>query len=92
VVVATVRFTRMKMLVRLVGWILIAVGLVGGVAGGVLIALGRISGGWLTAVYIVGGAIIVIVIGRALTRVGRRRKESYDDQWTRKGPPKQPGT
>ncbi len=82
----------MKMLVRLVGWILIAVAIVGGIAGAVLIATSRISGGWLTWVYVVGSAILAIIIGRALTRVGRRRKESYEDQWTRKGPPKQPAT
>jgi hypothetical protein len=82
----------MKVLVRLVGWILIAVAVVGGIAGVVLIATGRISGGWLTWAYVVGPAILAIIIGRALTRVGHRPKESYDDQWTRKGPPKQPAT
>lgn len=82
----------MKMLVRLVGWILIAVAIVGGIAGVVLIATSRISGGWLTWGYVLGSAILAIIIGRALTRVGRRRKESYDDQWTRKGPPKEPAT
>jgi MFS family permease len=82
----------MKMLVRLVGWILIAVGIVGGVAGAVLIATNRISGGWVMAAYVIGPAILVIIIGRVLTRVGRRSKDVYDDQWTRKGPPKQPVT
>ena len=82
----------MKVLVRLVGWILIAVAIVGGIAGVVLIATSRISGGWLTWAYVIGSAILAIIIGRALTRVGRRRKESYEDQWTRNGPPKQPAT
>jgi hypothetical protein len=75
-------------LVRVLGWILILVAVVGGIAGAALVVTGRITGGFLTAVYIVGPAIIVIVIGRAMTRAGRRGKGDYADQWTRHGAPK----
>ena len=53
-----------------------------------LVVTDRIPGGFLTAIYIVGPAIIVIVIGRAMTRAGRRGKDDYADQWTRNGAPK----
>jgi hypothetical protein len=75
-------------LVRILGWILILLAVVGGIAGAVLVWTGRIPGGFLTAVYIVGPAIIGIVIGRAMTRAGRRGKDGYADQWTRHGAPK----
>ena len=75
-------------LVRILGWILILLAVVGGIAGAVLVVTDRIPGGFLTALYIVGPAIIVIVIGRAMTRAGRRGKDDYADQWTRNGAPK----
>ena len=75
-------------LVRILGWILILAALVGGLVGAALVATDRITGGLLTALYIVGPAIIVIVIGRAMTRAGRRGKDAYADQWTRNGAPK----
>jgi hypothetical protein len=77
----------MKMVVRLVGWVLIAVAIVGGVAGVVLVATNRISGGMVVAGYVAAVTILVVIIGWALTRVGRRRKEVYDAQWTRKAAP-----
>lgn len=76
-------------LVRILGWILILVAVVGGIAGAVLVATDRIAGGLLAALYIVGPAVIVILIGRAMTRAGRRGKDSYADQWTRNGGPKE---
>lgn len=79
----------MKVLVRLLGWILILVGIVGGITGVVLVATGRISGNFLTAVYVAAPAVLMIIIGRAMTRAGRRGKNSYGEQWTRKGPPRE---
>ena len=76
-------------LVRILGWLLIILAVLGGIAGGLLVATGRISFSFLTALYIAGPAIIGIVIGRAMTRAGRRGKDSYADQWTRNGAPKQ---
>lgn len=75
-------------LVRILGWILILLSVLGGIVGAVLVVTNRIPGGFLTALYIVGPAIIGIVIGRAMTRAGRRRKDDYADQWTRNGAPK----
>jgi cytochrome c biogenesis protein CcdA len=75
-------------LVRILGWILIIAAVLGGIAGAALVFTDRISGGFLTAVYIVGPAILLILIGRAMTRAGRRGKDSYADQWTRNGGPK----
>jgi hypothetical protein len=75
-------------LVRILGWILILLAVLGGIAGAALVFSDRIPGGFLTALYIVGPAIIVIVIGRAMTRAGRRGKDDYADQWTRNGAPK----
>jgi hypothetical protein len=74
--------------VRILGWILILLAVIGGIAGAVLVVTNRIPGGFLTALYIVGPAILVIVIGRAMTRAGRRGKDDYSDQWTRNGAPK----
>jgi len=75
-------------LVRILGWILIVVAVIGGIAGAALVFTDRIDGGFLTAVYIVGPAILVVLIGRAMTRAGKRGKDSYADQWTRNGGPK----
>ena len=75
-------------LVRILGWILIVVAVIGGIAGAALVITDRIDGGFLTAVYIVGPAILVVLIGRAMTRAGKRGKDSYADQWTRNGGPK----
>ena len=76
-------------LVRILGWLLIILAVVGGIVGAVLVVTDRIPFSFLTALYIVGPAIIVIVIGRAMTRAGRRGKDSYSDQWTRNGAPKE---
>lgn len=76
-------------LVRILGWILILLGVLGGIVGAVLVVTERIPGGLLTALYIAAPAILVIVIGRAMSRAGRRGKDSYADQWTRNGAPKQ---
>ena len=78
----------MKVLVRVLGWILVVLAVVGGIAGVTLVVTSRISGGFLTAVYIVGPAILLLIIGRAMTRAGRRGKNDYADQWTRNGGPK----
>lgn len=78
----------MKVLVRVLGWILVVLAVVGGIAGVALVLTSRISGGFLTAVYIVGPAILLLIIGRAMTRAGRRGKNDYADQWTRNGGPK----
>jgi hypothetical protein len=75
-------------LVRILGWILILAAVLGGIAGAALVFTDRIPGGFLTAVYIVAPAILLILIGRAMTRAGRRGKDSYADQWTRNGAPK----
>lgn len=75
--------------VRILGWILILLAVLGGIAGALLVATDRIPGSFLTALYIVGPAIIVILIGRAMTRAGRRGKDTYADQWTRNGGPKE---
>lgn len=76
-------------LVRVLGWLLIILAVIGGIVGAVLVVTDRIPLSFLTALYIVGPAIIAIVIGRAMTRAGRRGKDSYADQWTRNGAPKQ---
>lgn len=78
----------MKVLVRVLGWILVLLAVVGGIAGVALVVTNRIPGGFLTAVYIVGPAILLLIIGRAMTRAGRRGKDDYADQWTRNGGPK----
>jgi hypothetical protein len=74
--------------VRILGWILILLGVLGGIFGAFLVITNRIPGGFLTALYIVGPAIIVIVFGRAMSRAGRRGKNDFSDQWTRNGAPK----
>ncbi len=74
--------------VRILGWILILLAVLGGIAGAFLMITDRIPAGFLTALYIVGPAIIVIIIGRAMSRAGRRGKNDYSDQWTRHGAPK----
>lgn len=75
-------------LVRILGWILILLAVVGGIVGVVFVLTDRIAGGLLALVYIVGPAIFLLLIGRVMTRAGRRGKDAYSDQWTRKGPPK----
>jgi hypothetical protein len=76
--------------VRFLGWVLILAGI-----GAVVVAIagvvtGRVSGGILPAVYIAAPGILVIVIGRAMSRAGKKRTGDFSEQWTRRGAPSEP--
>ena len=73
--------------VRFLGWVLILAGIAAVVAAIAGVVTGRVTGGILPAVYIAAPGILVIVIGRAMSRAGRVRAGDFSDQWTRRGAP-----
>ena len=78
----------MKALARLIGWILLLAGVVAivGIVWGVL--SDRLPDSFMAVLLMCAPVVLVLIIGRVLTRVGRRQESApmNVEQWTRRGP------
>jgi hypothetical protein len=77
----------MRTVGRIIGWILILVGVVAIPVIVWLVVSERIPGNFLSILLLAGPAILAIIIGTALARAGSKATTSYGDpdpQWTRR--------
>lgn len=77
----------MRTVGRVIGWVLILLGVVAIPVIVWLSVSGRIPGNFLSILLLAGPAILMIIIGAALARAGSKATTSYgepDPQWTRR--------